>query len=126
MASTLSYARLYSGPDGESHFEDVQVELEVAMQVSELSRTIPVTGMNLRRNRLEYNLDFHPAPRRQFIVNLTGTVEIEASDGEVRRFGPGSILLVEDVTGKGHRSRSVGNEERISIFVHLPEESEGA
>ena len=120
MASKLSYVRVYAGEDGESHFEDIEVELTAAMQVSELSQTFPVTGMNLRRNQLEYNLDFHPAPRRQFILNLTGTVEMETSDGDVRRFGPASILLVEDTTGKGHKSRSVGSEERVSVFVHLP------
>jgi hypothetical protein len=121
MPSSLTYVRIYATPDGESHFEDVEVALDQPMQVSELSETFPVTGMNLRRNRLEYALDFHPAPRRQFILNLTGTVEMETSDGEVRRFGPASIVLVEDTTGKGHISRSVGPEERISVFIHLPE-----
>ena len=120
MPSKLGYVRIYAGPDGESHFEDVEVKLTPAMQVSELSETFSVTGMNLRRNALEYNLDFHPAPRRQFILNLTGTVEMQVSDGEVRQFGPATILLVEDTSGKGHTSRSVGNEERISAFIHAP------
>ena len=119
--SQLSYVRVYATPDGESHFEDVVVDLVPAMQVSLLSETFPATGMNLRRNEVEYSLDFHPAPRRQFILNLTGTVEMQVSDGEVRRFGPASILLVEDTFGKGHTSRSVGSDERLSVFVHLPE-----
>jgi uncharacterized cupin superfamily protein len=55
----------------------------------------------------------------KFVVNLSGEVEITVSDGETRRFGPGTILLAEDVTGKGHISRGVGNAERVSIFVPL-------
>jgi hypothetical protein len=46
-------------------------------------------------------------------------LEVEASDGEKRRFGPGTILLAEDVTGKGHTSRSLGGEERLSLFIPL-------
>jgi hypothetical protein len=119
VTETITYTRVYSDAAGESHFEDVEVALTPAMQVSLLSETFPATGMNLRRNQKTYDLDFHPAPRRQFIFNLTGTVEMETSDGVVRRFGPGSIVLVEDTTGKGHCSRSVGEEDRISVFVHL-------
>jgi hypothetical protein len=53
------------------------------------------------------------------VVNITGTVEIVASDGEQRRFGPGTILLAEDTTGKGHTSRGLGGAERLSLFIPL-------
>jgi hypothetical protein len=53
------------------------------------------------------------------VVNLTGSVEIEVGDGSRRMFGPGSILLAEDMTGEGHISRSVDDEPRICLFVHL-------
>jgi hypothetical protein len=119
--AAFNYVRLYNGPDNLSHFEDVEVDLEPSGLASLLSETMPVTGLNFRKNTLDYNLDYHPAPRRQFIVNLTGAVEITASDGEVRLFGPGSIMLAEDTAGKGHLSKSVGTEERLSLFVHLPQ-----
>jgi hypothetical protein len=121
MAEGFKYVRLYEDADGISHFEDVEVPLTDNGMASLLSETLKVTGLNFRRNRLDYNLDYHPAPRRQFIVNLSGAVEITASDGEARIFGPGSIMLVEDLTGKGHISKAVGNEERLSLFVHFPE-----
>jgi hypothetical protein len=57
----------------------------------------------------------------QFVVNLSSEVEIEVNDGEKRRFGPGSILLAEDVTGKGHISRGVGNPEHRTLFIPLPD-----
>jgi hypothetical protein len=116
----FNYVRLYTGPDGLSHFEDVEVPLTDNGAASMLSETLTVNGLNFRRNTLDYNRDYHPAPRRQFIVNLSGAVEITASDGEVRVFGPGSIMLAEDTTGKGHISKSLGSEERLSLFVHFP------
>ena len=115
----MNYVRLFTGEDGLSHFEDVDVKLSGG-GTSELSDAMAVTNLVFRRNRPDYDLDWHPAPRRQFVVNLTGEVEIEASGGETRRFGPGSVMLAEDTTGKGHKSRAVGNAERLSLFVYLP------
>ena len=114
----MNYVRLYTGPDGNSYFEDVEVALQDRGSGTELSDIFPVKGMMLRRNTADYQLDYHTAPRRQFIVNLTGTVEIVASGGETRRFGPGSIMLAEDTTGKGHISKAL-TDERLSIFVTL-------
>ncbi len=74
--------------------------------------------MGFTEIRYEYNLDWHNAPRRQFVVTLAGEVEIVASDGEVRRFGPGGVMLADDTTGNGHVSRGVGAE-RLSLFVPL-------
>ena len=119
--ATFKYVRLWEDKDGISHFEDVEVPLSDNGRASDLSPTLPVSGLNFRRNSMQYDLDWHPAPRRQFIVNLTGGVKITASDGEERVFGPGSIMLVEDTTGKGHKSQATGSEERLSLFVHLPE-----
>jgi hypothetical protein len=51
--------------------------------------------------------DWHPTPYRQFFLSLVGEVEVRVSDGEARRFGPGSILLVEDTTGRGHTTRVI-------------------
>lgn len=118
---TFRYVRLYTGADGLSHFQDVEVDLRDAGRASYLSEVVRASGVVFRQNRLDYDLDWHPAPRRQFVVNLRGEVEITASDGEVRRFGPGSVMLAEDTTGKGHKSRSIGAEERLSLFIHLAE-----
>lgn len=118
MAAFLKYIRLYADDNGESHFEEVEVPLSDRGRGSLLSEVIPSTGLVMRINSSDYDLDFHTAPRRQFVVNLSGEVEITASDGEVRRFGPGSIMLAEDTKGKGHKSRAT-TPERVSLFVHL-------
>ncbi len=117
--SSIKYVRIYAGPDGNSHFEDVEVPLRDVGRSSDVSQLMQATGLVFRITRPDYDLDWHPAPRRQFVLNLLGGVEIEASDGEVRRLGPGSIFLADDTTGKGHKSRSVEGQERLSVFVHL-------
>jgi hypothetical protein len=63
--------------------------------------------------------DWHPAPKKQVLFYLAGEIEAETSDGEVRRFGPGSVTLVEDTTGKGHKSRVVGDNEVLAAVVQL-------
>jgi quercetin dioxygenase-like cupin family protein len=64
-------------------------------------------------------MDWHPAPRRQYIINLDGGVQLTASDGESRVIGAGEVVLVEDVSGKGHLSKSVEGKLRHSIFVPI-------
>jgi hypothetical protein len=115
----MRYFRIYTDSDGESHFEDIDVLLATAPGGSDLSALVPATGVIFRRSPATLDLDWHPAPRRQFVVTLAGEGEVEASDGEVRRIGPGTIMLAEDVTGKGHRTRGVGDAERLSLFIPL-------
>jgi hypothetical protein len=71
------------------------------------------------RTEGNYNVDWHPAPRRQYIVNLDGGVKITASDGEARIIGPGEIILVEDISGKGHLSQAVNGALRHSLFIPI-------
>ncbi|HEX5504617.1 MAG TPA: hypothetical protein VFW96_18505 [Thermomicrobiales bacterium] len=117
----MRYFRIYAGPDGESHFADVEVALEASRGGSALSALVPATGVIFRRGAPGQFLDWHPAPRRQFVVTLTGEAEIEAGDGEVRRVGPGTVMLAEDTTGRGHITRGVGAAERLSLFIPLPD-----
>ncbi len=117
----MNYFRIYAGPDGESHFEDVSVALGEQRGGSEYSDLVPATGVIFRRSSADQFLDWHPAPRRQFVVTLSGEAEVEASDGEVRHLGPGTIMLAEDITGKGHITRGLGTTERLSLFIPLPD-----
>ena len=115
----MNIVRIFTGPDGQSHFEDLTVELDDLASMGRISKRWPGTGVQFREVDGDYHLDFHVAPRRQLVVNLTGSVEIEIGSGEKRILGPGSILLAEDKTGQGHISRNVGGEPRTCLFVHL-------
>jgi hypothetical protein len=109
--------RLYADDTGESHFEDVEVPYTEATSAGRLSTRLPATGIIFREVPPDYDLDWHPAPRRQYIINLDAGVEITASDGETRRIGAGEVLLVEDTWGKGHLSKAVDGKLRHCIFV---------
>jgi hypothetical protein len=108
---------LYTDEQGESHWRDIEIEWVQQSQGSRLSKTIPVTGIIFRESPATYDLDWHNAPRRQYIVNLDAGVEITASDGESRLIGAGEVFLVEDITGKGHLSKAVDGKLRHSIFI---------
>jgi hypothetical protein len=118
MAS-MNLVRIYTGDDGRSHFEDVAIALADHGAMGRISSLWKGRGVIFREVDGDYDLDFHNAPRRQLVVNLTGSVDIEVGDGSVRRLGPGSILLAEDLTGEGHMSRAVDGEARSCLFIPL-------
>jgi hypothetical protein len=111
--------RLYTDKNGESHFQDVEVEYAEITRAGKLSKRIPATGIIFREVQPDYDLDWHPAPRRQYIINLDAGVQITASDGESRRIGAGEVLLVEDTWGKGHLSKAIDGKLRNCIFVPI-------
>jgi hypothetical protein len=115
----MKITRLYTGTDNESHFEEMEIELENAGDIGELSEKVDATGIIFRRTGPGYDYDWHNAPQRQYIIMLDGAVDVEIGDGTVRRFSTGDILLAEDTTGRGHKSRAVNNEPRLSVFVTL-------
>src|ERR1700732_1644544 len=91
---------LYTDASGQSHFRDIDVEWAEERRGSRLSRRLPATGIIFRETQAEHDVDWHPAPRRQYIINLDAGVKITASDGESRFIGVGDGILVEETRGK--------------------------
>ncbi|MFC1572327.1 hypothetical protein ACFL6M_01890 [Candidatus Eisenbacteria bacterium] len=122
----MKYTRVFADIDGESHFEDVEVEMKAidfappAPPLS-LSDFVEATQFAFLRAPAGWVGDWHPAPRRQMMIYLAGQIEGHTSDGRQRTFGPGSAVLVEDTTGKGHRSRVLGTEDVLMAVVQLSE-----
>jgi hypothetical protein len=114
----MKIVRLYTGSDNESHFEDIEVELNNLgnMQASELQ---PAHGVIFRTAPATHLSNYHPAPKRQYVITLSGQVEIETGDGTIRSFGPGQIMLAEDTTGRGHITRVIGGQPRHYLFIPL-------
>lgn len=118
--------RLYADEEGESHFDDV----EIALQETDFVPPAPPVLISSFSPANQYGFeivppgwhgDWHPAPGRVLAIYLSGQGEIEASDGEVRAIGPGTILLAEDTTGKGHISRATGSSEGLVVILLLPD-----
>ena len=119
-----TYTRVYADADGETHFEDIALPSERRSSPTgavEAVAPLDVEGLAFRVVLEEASdTDSHNAPRRLLIVQLDGAVEVEVSDGEKREFGPGSVLLVEDTTGKGHVTRNVSGRTRSTLIAMLP------
>ena len=114
----MKIVRLYTGADNESHFEELEVDLNPRGQTA-FSALQPAEGVIFRRAFETHDSDFHPAPRRQYVITLRGEVEIETGDGTVRRFGPGNVMLADDTTGRGHKTRVIGGRPRDSVMIPL-------
>lgn len=115
----MKITRIYSDFNGDSQFEDLEINLSSAGEIGRLSEKYSVDKIVFRENDGDYDYNYHNAPERQFIILLDGKIEIETSKGEKRFFNSGDILLAEDVSGKGHKSKSVDGKLRRSIFVTL-------
>ena len=127
LDSTVSYVRIYADAQGESHFEDVEVPLnlvEVAPGISPLFASAFHEASRYAFLKAEpgWREDWHPAPQRQFLVYLAGVTEFRVSDGEVRRLGAGTILLAEDTIGRGHISEVVGEENVLAVLIQVSPE----
>ena len=125
---------MYTGPDGTSHFRDIEIPVSRIMNLGggkkdpkapgASSQIFKTPGVQLRvmPNSKDFN-NWHPESRKQYMVVLRGALELQVSDGTTRILRPGDILLAEDRTGKGHRSRGVGDVDRIQLFIPIEEGS---
>lgn len=119
---SMRYARLFADTHGESHFDDVEIDYTATDYVQsaaplDLSDTFPADQFGFMRAPAGWSSDFHVSSARNMFVVLTGEWEVTASDGESRRFGVASTLLVEDTSGRGHSSRVVTDS--IAAIVRL-------
>ena len=115
VADPFKYTRIYSDDDGVSHFGVAEIAFTLteyappAPPIS-VSKGMKVESVVFISSPPGWHGDWHPVPRRQIMFCLAGELEVQVSDGMVRTFGPGSVLLVEYTEGKGHVSRVVGSE----------------
>lgn len=120
----LNYIRISNDQNGETHFQDVTpalaaVDFAPPAPPFNVSPPMPSQRMLLASVPAGWVGDWHPTPQRQFAILLSGQLEVEVSDGELRRLGAGSVVLLEDVSGKGHLTRVVGDGEARLAFVQL-------
>ena len=120
----MKYTEFYTDTDGESHFRDVEVEFSLIdlappsapMNVSEYRAAKEVGFIHLPPG---YGGGWHPAPSVGHIFVLSGELEVEVSDGEIRRFAQGSVWLHRDLTGKGHDTRVVSEDGAVMVMVKM-------
>ncbi len=110
----MQIVRVYSGDDGESHFEDLTPE-----QFAAIVNNVGDGDITMNSRPSPTFSDYHTAPRRQYVLHLLGIGEYETADGSKRQLGPGDILVAEDLTGHGHIARGLGEGQRFILAIPL-------
>jgi len=114
------YARVYADSSGESHFGNIDVETKPVdfappAPPLELSEFVPAERLAFMVMRASWRGGWHPAPRRQFLIVLSGKIECSVTRDEKRLFKQGDVLLLEDTVGKGHAICSVEGDAIIGV-----------
>ena len=111
----IMVSRIYTGADGQTHVEEYELPLTPQRDGSstELAEILAVESIQFRRTSPDYFIDWHNAPRRQYVITLRGASEVAFGDGTKLRLYPCHILLAEDTTGHGQSPRALGAEDRL-------------
>jgi hypothetical protein len=109
---------LYADETGETHFRNVQIDLTEVGPDGATSKLFPAKGVIFRTTPGNWVFDWHRATRRQYVVNLDASHQVTASDGETRIIAAGQIYLVEDLYGRGHLSKGLG-QFRHSLLIPI-------
>lgn len=115
----MKITRLYTGEDGESHFEDQgELNFENKDIIGQLSNKIDVCGMQIHQFNTDFKVDWYNPPLGKiYVIFLEGQQEISVGDGTSRVFGYGDILLAEDTTGRGHCTKALSKGKSIILTI---------
>jgi len=108
--------RIYTGDDGQSHFEDMDAPTEQTHRVA----TKPGEDLIFRTSAENSFSDWHNPGRRQYLFIIDGRMEVGVADGTTRQFQAGDVLLAEDMTGQGHTTTSIGGT-YTSVSMGIPD-----
>ena len=110
--------RMYTDDGGVARWEEIDLD-----KVPSWTKGIDASQIRFGSRQPGVLQDWHPAPQRQFVVILSGQLEVGFEDGSKKIFGPGDARLVEDITGKGHTTIALGNEPCITMTIGLKHQS---
>jgi len=114
----MNIIRMYTGTDNKSYFEEIELGFN-PVQEAQRSTSQSSSTIQFVYQPPGYVIAMHPAPRKQYVITLQGQAEIIMGDGTKRTFGPGDIVLAEDLTGEGHITKIVGDVPRISAQISV-------
>ncbi len=113
--------RLWTGQEGNSHFEVGRLDLRPGRNDDLVSALMPATHATVEETAGGGSLAWHTAPVRQLVVTLSGTLRFTTRDREEFTLKPGDILLAEDTAGTGHQWQLVDSDPWRRIYVVLAE-----
>lgn len=124
--STFQQVILFTDTDGRARFREAEIPLSEGSPAARLSALLPATACQLRQSPVGFRSEFHCTGDAQWLFVLQGCMEIGLQDGSWRAFRPGEHFYSADTlppganfdpTVHGHRSRQVGDEPLVTLFV---------
>jgi hypothetical protein len=115
--SPVKIVHFFTGKDGQTHFDEITTETGNGVKL------LPVVSAELHHGGPGSVTTPHVAPHRQYVITISGHGELESSDGTKVQVGPGTIEFAEDLTGKGHVTRSIGNNDRVTLWLQLADQT---
>ena len=105
----MQVTRLYTDSNNNSAFENLEISLERS-GVEQFANLRAPSSMMLNETEPGHEYDWHNAPAKQWVITLQGEIEVTLRDGTTKKFGAGSIILAEDLSGSGHSTKVVSKE----------------
>lgn len=115
----MRITRLYTGKDNQSHFDEIELQLESRGPLGFFTEPTGVKAFFFREVPADFHYTWHNVVCREYVITLEGRAEIEVSSGDNRLFGKGDVLLAEDVSGQGHKTRVIGKKPWRQAFITL-------
>jgi hypothetical protein len=118
----LGVTRMYTGADGLSHVEQVNVKFSPVAgspATTEQSESVKVASSYIVRVAPGVVEGWHNADARRYVIPISGRAEVEVSGGQKFSAEPGRIYIAEDLTGKGHTFRVVGGDDWVALFIEF-------
>jgi hypothetical protein len=125
-SNTLIHAILYTDAQGTARFKDEPLALSEGTDAARLSPLAASSGFQFRQSPVGFHSTFHCTTTPQWLVVLSGAMEISLQDGTVRVFSAGERFYSNDTLPAdatfdaklhGHRSRQIGDQPLVTMFV---------
>ena len=122
--TSIEYLRIFSDEEGCSHFETRKIDLE-AKDYAPPAPSLNTSNTETADSSVFLELPigwyghWHPTPVRQWLILMTGMCEYEVGDGERTTCKAGDVVLLDDLTGKGHQTRVLGDEAVRIAAIHF-------
>ncbi|HTI66001.1 MAG TPA: hypothetical protein VL460_00490 [Caulobacteraceae bacterium] len=103
-----SFLHIWTDVNGVGHAEVVPLSAKV--------KSVPIVRIAMRPEPSGF-ADWRNSGSKQFVATIAGEVEVEVSDGTRVKLPPSGLAYLEDMTGKGHITRS---KDVLNIHMQTP------
>ncbi len=115
----MKVVSMYTGDDQKTHFRDIELTWKPTREQAGTAEMEAVTDTSWVRTAEATMPEFHPAPRRQYLVLLEGSIDLISTTGERRNLETGDIAVAEDTSGEGHIVRMHGCTRYTAFFAPI-------